>query len=173
MAVVTAAIANEGRIFRPFLVKKLISPGGVVLKEFSPQLIRSVPVDPENLRLVREAMAGVINEPGGTGGASRLWGIVAAGKTGTAQVVSLGKKGARDHAWFVAFAPLESPVLALAIIAEHGGHGGDAAAPIARKIFEVHFNLPVRGTKPAGTPSESESPPQPPSESLIESKVHD
>ena len=173
MAVVTAAIANGGRIYRPFLVKKLISPGGIVLKEFSPQLIRSIPVNPENLRLIREAMAGVINEPGGTGGASRLWGIVAAGKTGTAQVVSLGKQGGRDHAWFVAFAPLESPQLALAIIAEHGGHGGETAAPIARKIFEVYFNLPPRGTRPAATPSESESPPQPPSEFLGGPKDYD
>ena len=109
MAAVTAAIANGGRVFRPFLVKRVVSPGGTVLKEFSPHPIRSIPINPENLRLIREAMAGVINEPGGTGGAARLWGIVAAGKTGTAQVVGLGKKGGRDHAWFVAFAPLESP----------------------------------------------------------------
>jgi penicillin-binding protein 2 len=170
MALVTAAIANGGRVFRPFLVKRLVSPEGNVLKEFSPQLIRSIPVNPGNLRLIREAMAGVINEPGGTGGSARLWGIVAAGKTGTAQVVALGKKGGRDHAWFVAFAPLESPQLAVAVIVEHGGHGGDAAAPIARKIFEVYFNLPSRGSGPPSPPSELESQPGTPSEPLIEDK---
>ncbi|MCJ7833087.1 MAG: penicillin-binding protein 2, partial [Deltaproteobacteria bacterium] len=148
MAVVTAAIANGGRVFRPFLVKRLVSPQGNVIKEFPPQQIRSTSLNPEHIRLLRESMSGVINEPGGTGAAARLWGIVAAGKTGTAQVVGLGKRGGRDHAWFVAFAPLESPQLAVAVVVEHGGHGGEAAAPIARKIFEAHFQLPPRGKGP-------------------------
>ncbi|MBA4392237.1 MAG: penicillin-binding protein 2 [Desulfobacca sp.] len=146
MAVLTATLANGGKVFRPFLVKKLVSPQGTVIKEFQPQVIQQVSVNPEHLRLIQQAMAGVVNEGGGTGGAARLPGIIAAGKTGTAQVVSLGKKGGRDHAWFVAFAPLESPQLAMAILMEHGGHGGDAAAPIARKIFEAYFHLPPRGT---------------------------
>jgi penicillin-binding protein 2 len=166
MAVTTAAIANGGHLFHPYLVKQIVSPEGVVRKVFSPQPIRSIAVNPENLRLIREAMAGVINEPGGTGGAARLWGIVAAGKTGTAQVVGLDKKGKRDHAWFVAFAPVESPQLALAIVAEHGGHGGATAAPIARKIFETYFNLSPRETRLPSSLSESE--PQPPSETIIE-----
>jgi penicillin-binding protein 2 len=173
MAVVTAAIANGGRVFSPYLVKSVISPEGTVLKEFSPHLISSMPVNPENLNLIREAMAGVINEPGGTGGAARLWGIVAAGKTGTAQVVSLGKKGGRDHAWFVAFAPLVSPQLAVAVVVEHGGHGGDVAAPVARRIFETHFNLPPRETRPASPLSESETRPGIPSEPLREDNGHD
>ena len=173
MAVVTAAIANGGQVFRPFLVKRLVSPEGTVMKEFSPHLIRSIPLHPENLRLIREAMAGVINEPGGTGGSARLWGVVAAGKTGTAQVVGLGKKGGRDHAWFVAFAPLESPQLAIAVVVEHGGHGGEAAAPIARKIFEAYFNLPPRGTGQPSPPSELETRPGAPSEPLIEDKNSD
>jgi penicillin-binding protein 2 len=158
MAVLTAAIANGGKVYRPFLVKKLVSPRGTVIKEFQPQVIRSVSINPEHLRLIQQAMAGVVNEGGGTGGAARLPGIKAAGKTGTAQVVSLGKRGGRDHAWFVAFAPVESPQLAMAVMLEHGGHGGDAAAPIARKIFEAYFHLPPRGT---GTTS---SQPEPPNE---------
>lgn len=149
MAVLTATIANGGKVFRPFLVKKLVSPQGSVINEFQPQMIRSVSVTPEHLHLIQRAMAGVVNEAGGTGGAARLPGIVAAGKTGTAQVVSLGKRGRRDHAWFVAFAPFESPQLAIAVMMEHGGHGGEAAAPIARKIFEAYFQLPPRGTGPS------------------------
>jgi penicillin-binding protein 2 len=149
MAVLTATIANGGKVFRPFLVKKLVSPQGSVINEFQPQMIRSVSVTPEHLHLIQLAMAGVVNEAGGTGGAARLPGIIAAGKTGTAQVVSLGKRGRRDHAWFVAFAPLESPQLAIAVMIEHGGHGGEAAAPIARKIFEAYFHLPPRGTGPS------------------------
>jgi penicillin-binding protein 2 len=146
MAVVTAAVANGGTVYRPYLVKGLVSPQGKVIKEFLPQRLKQIPIKPENFQIVRQGLAGVVNEPGGTGGAARLWGIVAAGKTGTAQVVGLGKRGGRDHAWFVAFAPLESPQLAMAILVEHGGHGGSAAAPIARKIFESYFHLSPKKT---------------------------
>ena len=168
MAVATAALANGGKGFHPFLVKRLVSPQGNVIKEFSPRQVRSMPVNPEHIRLIQKAMAGVVNEPGGTGGAARLWGIVAAGKTGTAQVVGLGKRGKRDHAWFIAFAPLESPQLAMAVLVEHGGHGGEAAAPIARKIFETYFHLTPRGTGPAATQPQSETEPQPQPDSFVE-----
>jgi penicillin-binding protein 2 len=149
MALATATIANGGTVYKPFLVKRVMAPQGNVLKEFGPQKIRQIPVSPETIDLVRQGLVGVVNEPGGTGGAARLNGMLAAGKTGTAQVVTLGKKGAKDHAWFVAFAPLEKPQLAMAVLVEHGGHGGEAAAPIARKIFEAYFHLPPRVSKPA------------------------
>jgi penicillin-binding protein 2 len=158
MGLMTAAIANGGTVFKPFLVKRFVAPQGTILKEIQPQAVQSVSVDPKHLRLIQVAMAGVVNEGGGTGGAARLPGIVAAGKTGTAQVVSLGKKGGRDHAWFVAFAPLESPQIAVSVIMEHGGHGGDAAAPVARKIFEAFFHLPPRG---AAVKTAQEMPEQP------------
>jgi penicillin-binding protein 2 len=165
MALATASIANGGTVYKPFLVKRVIGPQGNVLKNFFPEKLRKIPVSPESLELVRQGMSGVINEPGGTGGASRLPGITAAGKTGTAQVVTLGKKGGKDHAWFVAFAPMEKPQLAIAVIVEHGGHGGDAAAPIARKIFEAYFHLPPRAGKPAS--------PQPLTEESNREENHD
>jgi len=146
MAQVTATLANGGFLLRPSLVKRLVSPRGEVIREFQPQKVRELRLNPEHLELIRQGMAGVVNEPGGTGGAARIWGVVAAGKTGTAQVVALGKKGGKDHAWFVAFAPLEAPELAMAIVVEHGGHGGAAAAPIARRIFEAYFQTPPKGT---------------------------
>ncbi|RPH85881.1 MAG: penicillin-binding protein 2, partial [Desulfobacteraceae bacterium] len=80
MAVLTAAVANGGAVYRPQLVKRLVSPQGVVLREFPPQRIRQATVSAESLRLVRQGLAGVVNEPGGTGGACRLPGIIAAGK---------------------------------------------------------------------------------------------
>jgi len=158
MALVTATIANGGSLFQPFLVKRLVSPQGDVIKEFQPRRINQVSLNPEHLQFVRDAMAGVVNEPGGTGGAARLLGLVAAGKTGTAQVVTLGKRGGRDHAWFVAFAPLESPQLAIAVVVEHGGHGGQVAAPIVRQIFETYFHLPPRGTEATSTQTRAETP---------------
>jgi penicillin-binding protein 2 len=152
MAVLTAAVANGGTVYRPLLVKRLVSPQGSVIKEFQPVITSKALVSPESLRLVRQGLSGVVNEPGGTGAASRLPGVLAAGKTGTAQVITLGKKAvsgsSRDHAWFVAYAPVENPEIAVAVLVEHGGHGGEAAAPIARKLFEAHFSLPPRGSKP-------------------------
>lgn len=92
----------------------------------------------------------MVNEKRGTGWRARLKQIKVAGKTGTAQVVRL-KKGPkseedeeeilykhRDHAWFVGYAPFENPEIAVAVIVEHGGHGGSAAAPIVRKIIQAY-----------------------------------
>jgi penicillin-binding protein 2 len=68
------------------------------------------------------------------------------GKTGTAQVVAIKRDSQylpekfRDHAWFVAFAPVEKPEIALAVLVEHGGHGGGAAAPIAKRAIEGYMN---------------------------------
>ena len=101
---------------------------------------------------VRKALRDVVNGVRGTGKKSRLKNIIVSGKTGTAQVVRMKsneelEKGEvipvkyRDHAWFVAFAPYEKPVIAVAIIVEHGGHGGATAGPIAGKIFKKYFNL--------------------------------
>jgi penicillin-binding protein 2 len=109
-----------------------------------------VGISRETLEFIKEALIGVVNEPGGTGGAARLPGIVVAGKTGTAQVISkaiethkLSEK-LRDHAWFVAFAPAREPQIAMAVFVEHGGHGGSGAAPIARKGIEIFFKGSVK-----------------------------
>jgi len=90
-----------------------------------------------------------VEEPGGTGGRARVPGVRVGGKTGTAQVVKLEHTEDleeheipiryRDHAWFVSFAPVESPEIVVAVLAEHGGHGGSAAAPIAQKILARYF----------------------------------
>ena len=107
-------------------------------------------ISPENLEMVKEALIGVVNEPHGTGQAARLSQSVVAGKTGTAQVVALEKEKAlasgdemplefRDHAWFVAVAPADSPAIALAILVENGGHGGSVAAPIAREMIKAYL----------------------------------
>jgi penicillin-binding protein 2 len=99
---------------------------------------------------VHKALADVVHGPGGTGGAARSATIQVAGKTGTAQVIEM--KAAylkseqlsyfnRDHAWFVSYAPVEKPQVAIAVLVEHGGHGGEAAAPMAKKVFEKFIEL--------------------------------
>ena len=104
------------------------------------------------LLLIKKALSGVVNAPHGTGSGARMKEIEVAGKTGTAQVIalnvekSLGDDGKipdefRDHAWFVAIAPVEDPKLALAILVENGGHGGSAAAPIAKELIKKYLKI--------------------------------
>lgn len=141
MAVMMNAVSNGGNVYRPS-----------IFKTSEPVLIRKAAVRPETLEAVKEALKGVVNGPGGTGHAARSDTIVIGGKTGTAQVVGLKKdskylaENLRDHAWFVAFAPVEKPEIALSVIVEHGGHGGSAAAPIAKKAIEAYM-LPLEKKK--------------------------
>jgi penicillin-binding protein 2 len=141
MARVVAAIANGGIIYKPFIVDKVESPTGEILYRGKPQVLSRLGASPATLELVRRALVGVINE--GTGKSARLPNIQVAGKTGTAQVVALDPDRskrhkdprAQDHAWFVAYAPAADPQVAVAVLVEHGGHGGSAAAPLAKRVI--------------------------------------
>ncbi len=140
MAVMMSAVSNGGNLYTPS-----------ILKDSHPVLVGNAHVREETLEKVRSYLSGVVNEPGGTGGAARSSVTTIGGKTGTAQVVGLkmGKNPGgdyRDHAWFVAFAPVQKPQIALSVIVEHGGHGGSASAPIAKKAIEAYF-LPVAKKK--------------------------
>jgi penicillin-binding protein 2 len=92
-------------------------------------------------------MWAVVNEPGGTAFVSRVPGLDIGGKTGTTQVVgreAVIRAGAdrgklADHAWFGGFATLDDPRLVVVVFVENGGHGGAAAAPLARQLFAKHF----------------------------------
>lgn len=146
MAVAVSALANGGTVYRPFLVKKIIDhrTGEVTVRE--PAVVRQVDPDevsPEVIRTVREFSVNVVNDKRGTGKRAALPGVTVAGKTGTAQVGALGKESLgehfKDHAWFIAFAPAEDPQIALAVIVENSGHGGEFAAPVSKQIMEVFF----------------------------------
>lgn len=141
-----AAIANGGKRNRPFVIKRVEDPYGQVLRENQPELIEQLPVSADSLAQLQRGLLGVVQEKRGTGYAMRrLPGdVLAAGKTGTAQVVALGKDPPkneedikiehRDHAWFATYLPAENPELVIVVLVEHGGNGGSAAAPIAREI---------------------------------------
>ena len=150
MASMTATVANEGTVYRPHLVKKVVDADGKTLRETKPEIIANVPFAKESFRLVKLGLLSVVNDPGGTGAMARLYDVKVAGKTGTSQVVKLrdSKLGTpyqyRDHALFVAFAPYEKPEVAVAVVVEHGEHGGAAAAPIAGRILRAYFD----GKKP-------------------------
>ena len=135
MAVMAGAVANGGHIYRPTLIK-----------DADPALLGRAEVRPETLEIVKSGLSGAVNEPWGTGWAAKSQLTSIGGKTGTAQVVA-AKRGSRyhpeklrSHAWFVAFAPVEKPEIALSVIVEHGGRGGAAAAPIAKRAIEGYLN---------------------------------
>ncbi|MHB8883012.1 MAG: penicillin-binding protein 2 [Thermodesulfovibrionales bacterium] len=134
MAVMMEAVSNGGRVFQPTL-----------LRDAAPTLLSEAGVRAATLEEIKRHLSGVVNEPGGTGAAARSALATVGGKTGTAQVVGIRKDSKflvekfRDHAWFVAFAPVEKPAIAVAVIVEHGGHGGSAAAPIAKKAIDTYL----------------------------------
>jgi penicillin-binding protein 2 len=131
-------VANEGITFKPQMVNRIVSPEGKVVKVFEPVMVSDVKLKKETIRVVKEGMRGVVNEPGGTAYGSRIQNISMSGKTGTAQAGSLEKgKHLGDHAWFIAFAPFEEPQIAISVLVEFGGHGSSMSAPIAKAITET------------------------------------
>jgi len=151
MATLYAAIANGGKLWLPQIVERVESPDGKVLEEFAPRVRRELAVSPETLAIVRQALVGVVNESKGTAYKARLKDIEVAGKTGTAQVQSGQGVGyeAGTHAWFVGFAPAGRPKIAIAVLVEHGGHGGDISAPPAMEIIENYFETVAPADKDA------------------------
>lgn len=134
LALMTSTVANGGILYKPLLIK-----------DAQPVITGRLKLNPENLALVKSGLFGVVNESSGTGWASKSELVHIAGKTGTAQVVSM-KSGVqylaerfRDHAWFVAFAPVDKPEIAMAVLVEHGGHGGGVAAPIAKRAINAYI----------------------------------
>jgi len=136
-----SAIANGGTIYRPMVVKRIVSLSGEVLEEYEPEAIRQVNVKPSTLAFIRQAMLGVVEE--GTGGRSKVPGVPIGGKTGTAQVVKKGEEKRhaelKDHAWFTSFAPVDNPQIAVVVLVENGGFGGLVAAPVAKAVYEAAF----------------------------------
>ncbi|UTG72852.1 penicillin-binding protein 2 [Neisseria subflava] len=148
MAHATASLANDGVVHQPHLVKEILNFGARKITRINPNPERQIPFKADNFEYVKRAMEKVL-KPGGTahrigGGLSYTMG----GKTGTAQVVQIKQGGRynaaalreqhRDHAWFISFAPLEKPEIAIAVILENGGWGA-YAAPLAREMTDFYM----------------------------------
>jgi penicillin-binding protein 2 len=163
MASMISTVANEGTVYRPFLVKRIVDTDGKTLKEFKPEIIGQTGISADKFRLVKQGLFAVVNEPGGTGGMARLSDVRVAGKTGTSQVVKMrdSKRGTpyqfRDHALFVAFAPYDKPEIAVAVVVEHGEHGGSAAAPIAARMLRAYFDGKKPVQKSIGIPKNTDA----------------
>jgi penicillin-binding protein 2 len=151
LATAYAAIANGGKIYRPFVVKDVFDGSGELVKTYTPELLSKIEMkNPKTLKFIREGLFQVVNSPKGTAWYRRGQGILMAGKTGTSQV-----KGAsadkvhqkcenmdyesRHHGLFVGFAPYDNPKIAAAVIVEHGCHGSSAAAPVAEAVITQYM----------------------------------
>ena len=162
LAQAVAALANNGVIYRPHLVKYITDTRTGEKTLIEPEPLRTLPWKPQNIETIKKAMVGVNKE--GTG--ARAFAGAAyesGGKTGTAQVFSLKgadyragklKEELRDHALFIAFAPADHPRIALAVLVENGGFGAQSAAPIARMVLDYY----LLGKLPKGPAKEDETP---------------
>ncbi|HYE14408.1 MAG TPA: penicillin-binding protein 2 [Pyrinomonadaceae bacterium] len=154
-----AGIANGGRLYVPHLLKEArpVSEVGPfparprqTFERPDPKVLR---IPAETHQIVVEGMWAVVNEGGGTGGAARIEGFDVAGKTGTAQVVSLGKDVGKnkDHSWFVSFAPARDPEVSMIALIENVGFGGKFAAPAVHAVYDAYLAKahPELAPKPA------------------------
>ncbi len=155
LAQAVATLVNGGVMYKPRLVSYVDNLRTGERREIEPEVIKRVRMKPEHVEFVKRAMQGVNKE--GTGARAFAGApYTSGGKTGTAQVVAIKQNEKydeskvaerhRDHSWFIAFAPVENPKIALAVIVENGGFGARAAAPIARATLD-YFLL---GKRPAG-----------------------
>ena len=146
-----AAIGNGGKVYRPYLLKRIADATGKIVSEEKPQVrnLGDFPdIKKENLELVRRGLIDVVMAPTGTGRKAQVPGFVIAGKTGTAQTAALKRTKdveevsfmQRDHAWFAAYAPAENPEIAVVALSEFdGGGGGAQAAPIVQRVLEAYL----------------------------------
>ncbi len=138
-----AAMVNGGYLFHPYIIKGV---QGEDSDKYKPKLEEKIQLDQAIVDAVDAGLEGVVEHPRGTGHRASLkkeFGVNVAGKTGTAQVVSLTArvkgKEFNDHAWFAGYAPAEKPEIVVVALIENGGHGGSAAAPAVKLVMESYF----------------------------------
>lgn len=158
MALTYNTIGLEGEVVKPFLIKKILDQDSKVVAEFQPQVLRDatepnefgVTISKAAFKTVKEGMRRVVNGERGTARANKLIGVEMAGKTGTTQVRSFSAEDIynrcdarpiyqRHHGWFVAFAPVDKPEIAVAVLAQHACSGGRGSAPVVHDIMQAYF----------------------------------
>jgi len=143
-----ATVAANGAMYRPHVVAHIADPRTGQRRTFEPELTQQVPLRRDWVDFVKRAMAGVNTEGTGARAFARA-GYTSGGKTGTAQVIAIKQNEKydeakvaerhRDHSLFIAFAPLENPIIAMLVIVENGGFGARAAAPITRTVLDYYL----------------------------------
>jgi penicillin-binding protein 2 len=152
-----AAVGNGGFLVTPHVIGRIEGEPPVAYPRR-----RVARLSGSTLRFIQDAMTAVVSHPDGTAYWTRLAWLKSAGKTGTAQ-----NPHGEDHAWYTAYAPADNPEIAIAVIVENAGHGGEVAAPIARDFFVEYFrpgstaaadDAPAEGVADAGDATGEESP---------------
>jgi peptidoglycan glycosyltransferase len=133
-AMMAASIANKGIMMQPYIVSNITNSENKIIKEFKPKQISQV-MDENTANTIKDMMVEVVKS--GTGTRAKVSKVTVAGKTGTAEVSG----GLKSHAWFVGFAPADSPEVAIAVLIENGGSGGSTAAPIASKVLKKALSI--------------------------------
>ncbi|MCB9026606.1 MAG: penicillin-binding protein 2 [Bdellovibrionaceae bacterium] len=158
MALAFNAIGTDGKLFKPFIVKKIMDHKENMISEYSPHLVRDISlpdengffIDKKNFKVVKEGMRLVVNGERGTARWYQIPGVEIAGKTGTAQVRSFSAEQIYDkcherpieerhHGWFVGFAPADYPEITVAVLAEHACAGSSGGAPIVKDVIKAYF----------------------------------
>jgi peptidoglycan glycosyltransferase len=135
MALVTAAIANDGSMVEPRLVREVRSPDGIVLDKPTASIrTRSIPSD--TARTLNEMMQQVIIQGGLT--EAEIEGVKVAGKTGTAE-----SGNGEAHSWWITFAPADDPKIAMCVMVENGGRADEGALPVAARLMEAYIKKGV------------------------------
>jgi penicillin-binding protein 2 len=166
MAQVVASVATGGYLAQPHVVRAIRHRATSMIQEWSVPPPRRIGLSAKTFSDIRKGLTAVVERGTARGMRSSLVSI--AGKTGTAQVVGLRSgpkndtpKELKDHAWFVGYAPIDDPQIAVVVLVEHMGHGGSAAAPLAKELIEayIRFNskaeiVPAVDQKPSRNPDQ-------------------
>ena len=138
MASYISTVASHGKRYRPHLTKAIMQPGvDNVTTRIEPDLVEEIELSPEWWGRITEALVAVVE--GGTAKAARISGVRVAGKTGSSEHT----RGQRTHGWFVGFAPADNPRIAVAVVLEAAGHGGEVAVPVAKQVLEAYLKAPA------------------------------
>ena len=157
-----SGLVSRGQLPTPHLFLASQDPATGEHLRYRAESKPGIALSPEKAGIVLNGMWAVMNEPGGTAFSSKIPGVEAGGKTGTVQVIGrettikagAERKKLEDHAWFAGFAPVEDPQMVVVVFVENGGHGGSAAAPLAKALFLKKFGRPSpEGETPAKPPS--------------------
>ncbi len=143
-----ATLGNEGHWHEPHLVKGYRDTRTGIFVPIEHES-RTLPISKQTFEIVKHAMQGVVENKEGTGTRAQVPGVTVAGKTGTAQ-----NPHGKDHAWFICFAPVDHPKIAIAVLVENAGYGGSISAPIARQMIDYYINGPK---KPKEEPSKTKA----------------